>query len=285
MTDSKTARPRPSLPMRLLRIALVATILFYPAWCATLYFQQDAMVFPRNLANQGRTAIAPPQSATELTIETPDGPVHAWLISPRAPSAPTPVVVYFHGNAELIQDCLDTTEFYTSRGLCVLIPEYRGYATSAGTPSEDAIVADALAFIEQLRARPDLDFSRLVLHGRSLGGGVAAQVASRVAPRALVLDCTFTSIASFASRYAVPPFLVRNPFRTDEVLPSLACPILISHGTADTVIPYSHSQALAQLNPKARLNTYPCGHLDFPGDREVYNDALTQFLRDAGVLP
>ncbi len=285
MTGSKTSRPRPSLPMRLLRIALVATILFYPAWCATLYFQQDAMVFPRNLANQGRTALAPARGATELTIETPDGPVHAWFVEPPSHNDHTPVAVYFHGNAELIQDCLDTTEFYTSRGFCVLIPEYRGYGTSAGTPSEDAIVADALAFIEQLRARPGLDFSRLILHGRSLGGGVAAQIALRVPPRALVLDCTFTSIASFAGRYAVPAFLVRNPFHTDEVLPSLTCPILISHGTADTVIPYSHSQALSQLNPKARLNTYPCGHLDFPGDREAYNDALTQFLRDAGVLP
>src|SRR5438045_8236 len=84
-----------------------------------------------------------------------------------------------------------------------------------------------------LAARPDVDRSRIVIHGRSLGTGVASQLAGRHQPAALILESPFTSVASFAWRYGVPPVFLKSPYRTDEVLPKLTCPILILAGRDD----------------------------------------------------
>ncbi|MHC4911148.1 MAG: alpha/beta hydrolase, partial [Planctomycetota bacterium] len=148
----------------------------------------------------------------------------------------------------------------------VLLIEYRGYGNCGGTPSERAIVADSLALIDLAAGRPEIDATRLVYHGRSIGGAIAAQVAARRAPWALILESTFTHAGWFALRYGAPPFLVTSPFRTKSVLPLLTCPILLFHGTADSIIPVAHGRKLAKIQPAATLVEFDgATHNDMPG--------------------
>jgi pimeloyl-ACP methyl ester carboxylesterase len=196
------------------------------------------------------------------------------------------VVVHFHGNAEIIDDQDDVIAFYRERGFSVLLPEYRGYGRSAGTPSQKGIRADAENFYQRLVARPDVDKTRIVFQGRSVGCGVAADLAAHHPPSAMVMISPFLSATSMAWKFYAPPLLVRHPYRTDKVLRELDAPVLIFHGSHDEIIPFSQGQALSKIPKRCDFVPYDCGHNDFPG---VGNDTdfearIDAFLKREGLI-
>lgn len=277
-------RTRPA--RRVLARLLVLALIGYATWCIMLFALQDRMLFPREYAR----AIGAPMDAERLAI-TPDsgGEIEAFLSLPPG-EGPFPLMVVFHGNAECVDDLDRFREAYGSRGWAVLTPEYRGYGRCAGKPSQKAIVADAALLIDLALKRPDIDASRIVYHGRSLGGGVAAQVAKVRPPSAMVMESTFTSVVAMAMRYGVPPFLVKNQFRTDRVLREFAGPVLLLHGREDTIVSVDNSRRLVKCVPRTdgpggtamrTLIEMPGGHNDFPVDEGAYWEAIEGFLRTA----
>ncbi|MEK6702486.1 MAG: alpha/beta hydrolase [Planctomycetota bacterium] len=259
-------------------LALLAAT--YLAWCLIVYSAQDSLLFPGP-----RGAFKPPDNAQRLTHPIDSGDVFAYLSFPSAQSAtPRPLVVLFHGNGESIARLEGLRRGYLSRGYAVLTPEFRGYAGSAGSPSEPALVDDALAFIEDVIKRPDIDASHLLYHGRSLGGAIAAQVSTHRPPTALILQSTFTSIADMSWSFGVPPLVVKNPFHTDHILATLPTPVLLIHGTGDTIIPISHSRKLATIGQGRTLVELPGNHNDFPIDPVPYWAAIDTWLQ-AHALP
>ena len=253
-------------------------------WCAVLFFAQRRMLFPADLAG---TAMPPPKNAVVLRHEiAPGKTVEAWFFPAPAAEHPAPLVVYFHGNAELIDDQQRIVEAYRAMGCSVLLPEYRGYGHSAGTPSQRGIGEDAQRFVEMALARPDVDAARVAYHGRSLGGGVAADQCTRRLPAALILESTFTSMGRMALSYGAPPFLVRDPFRTARTVRTLKAPLLLFHGSADNIIPVGHGRRLHALAPGARYVEYGAGHNDFPGseNEEAFWAEIKRFLRESGVM-
>ncbi|MDC0667768.1 alpha/beta hydrolase [Nannocystis radixulma] len=269
-------------PMVVASFLLLGCVLAYAASCKL----QERIIFPRQYANS-RALPGPPDQVTSLWSPAPDGTrVEAWFIAGKGVSReqPGPVVVFFHGNGELIDDQLALAAFYTARGASVLLPEYRGYGRSQGTPSQAAIVADMTRIYDELAARPEIDGARIVFHGRSLGGGVAAALAATRPPAALILESTFTSLAALARSHGLPESLCRHPFRTDRVLPGLQRPVLILHGADDELIPVAHGRSLHASAPESTYVELPGHHNDFPGDRAAYEAAIVGFLRSAGVL-
>lgn len=223
-----------------------------------------------------------------IRIDTPDGPVEGWFIPASSSSVERcgPVVVYCHGNAEIIDRQGWFVENYTRMGCSVFLPEYRGYGRSPGKPSEAAIAEDCVRFYDALIQRFNVDPKRIAYHGRSLGGGVAAQLAARRRPAALILESTFTSVASFAHGYCVPEFLVQNPFRTDRVIEQLDIPMLVIHGTRDEIIPVEHGRRLGQLVKNGEYVEYDCGHNNLTGDENAngYWLRIRELLARAGVI-
>ena len=285
-----TTRPRHPWPRRIARWLFIP-VTVYAAWCAILWFKQDGMIFPGQLAGTGAGHTAPADAETwELTIKSPRATmapttVEAWFFlgDGCSPEHPGPAVLIFHGNADLIDHWTDIAQEYTSRGVSVLLCEFRGYGRSTGTPSQRALVHDACAFHDMLAARPEVRTDAIIAHGRSLGAGVAAQLALRRPIAALVLDEAFTSVASFAAGYGVPAFVVKHPFRTDVALRTFKGTVLITHGTRDTTIPFSHGRALASLRPDATFIELPADHFNFPGDDAKYWGAIDEFLRRSGI--
>ncbi len=94
----------------------------------------------------------------------------------------------------------------------------------------------------------------------------------------LVLESPFTSVASFAWGYGVPPFIVTNPYRTDRVLPELSCPIIIIRGEQDTIVPPRHGEVLASLNPRATLVTLVGDHNSGLSTQGAYWTAIDDAL-------
>ncbi len=265
---------------------LLLLVVAWGAWWGLAFFLQRGMLFPRAYARPHPEAKRHLEGLVERPIDTPEGRVECWLVPAPGASAErkAPAVLFFHGNAELIDDLVPVAAEYRRLGVTVLLPEYRGYGRSAGSPSEETIVADAERFLADLLARPDVDAERIVYHGRSVGAGVACALAARRKPAALVLESPFRSVSAMARRFAVPPFLVRDPFDNEAVVRSFDRPILLFHGRCDTIVPYAHGVALKALAHDATLVTYECDHNDLPPDPAAHWSHVEAFLRRHGVL-
>lgn len=195
-----------------------------------------------------------------------------------------PVVTFAHGNGELIEHWPDLLAPYLEMGVSVLLPEYRGYGRCAGWPSARTIGEDFRWFVEQACSRPDVDASRLVLHGRSIGGGVVCGLARHVHPKALVLWSTFTSIGDVAKRFGIPRILVPDAFDSETALRDVRAPTFIVHGTQDVLIPVAHAHRLAAAAQDSELHLYAAGHNDCPPPRSEHWVALAAFLRNADIV-
>jgi fermentation-respiration switch protein FrsA (DUF1100 family) len=282
------ARPRASARLKRRATRWVCILIgLYAAWVATLYVVQDRLVYQPRAAGPAKASLPPAEGDVHWIDIENGGRVEAWFVrgAGRSATSPGPLVILLHGNGEIIEQCLPLARMYAGRGLSVLLPEYRGYGRSSGSPEQDAIVSDMLRFRELAAARPEVDPARIILHGRSLGGGVAAAVAAQREPAALVLESTFTSVAGFAAGLGVPAFLCTNPYRTDRAVAALRCPILILHGADDGLIPPSHGRALHRLAPGSRYAELAGGHNDFPRDPDEYERVLLDFLDAHGLRP
>ncbi len=286
----KVVSPARRLFRRGLALVLLGVVASYAIWWAMLYQQQDRILF-----NIGDNRVIPgrieyPQ-ARILTVDVDGGKVEALFISAadKPGMAPAPVVIYFHSTADCVDQLSGVIIPYWGMGYSVLLPEYRGFGRAAGAPSEDAIQRDMTGFYDQLVQQPDVDATRIVFHGRALGGAVAASLASVRPPKAMILESTFQSFTAHAATMALPWFLVRNPFRTDEVVARLGRPLLIAHGTNDDLYNVEQARALRDA-ADASLTTYVefnCGHEDFPGrgKNHLFWGQIKQFLSGNGVSP
>lgn len=208
-----------------------------------------------------------------LWLERDGARVEAWFLPCARPTAP--VVIFAHGNGELIDHWPQQLEAYRELGFHVLLPEYRSYGRSGGRPSEAAIVGDFVAFHDLVVERPEVD--GVILHGRSLGGGVVCGLARQRPARALILESTFTSMVDMLAMWMVPSFLVTDRFDNLGVVAAFKGPVLVMHGKRDSIVPYSHGVRLADSAKHGRLITFDTDHNDLP-DRVPYWGEIAAFL-------
>lgn len=208
---------------------------------------------------------------------TPDGKPH-----PNAAACPS--LIYFYGNAMCLSDAIDQVDHFRRLGVNVLAPEYVGYGMSGGKASESGCQATADAALAHLKGRKDVDPTRIIVAGWSLGGAVAIDLASREKVAGLISFCTFSSMGEMARRNLplVPAsILLRHRFDNETKITKVTCPILIGHGRRDTLIPHSMSDRLAEVAraPVMRFTVEDAGHNDFfakGGDQVL--DAMRTFL-------
>lgn len=223
---------------------------------------------------------APPQlpAGTETVWLGRGEDVEAWFLAPAPSSSPFPVVMFMHGNGELIDDHVDVLEL-TGEGLGVLLVEYPGYGRSGGTPNERSITAAVVAAFDYLGAQPQVDSERIVAYGRSIGGGAACALAAVRPVAGLVLESSFTRLADLMPRF-VPRALMLDRFDNLAVVASATSPVLVLHGERDRIIPYAHGEALARAAATAPV-PMACGHNDCPTPLHE----IARFLREHGILP
>jgi fermentation-respiration switch protein FrsA (DUF1100 family) len=265
---------------------VIAASFIYGFYCAAAFFMQRPVLFPVS-------HIPVPEqpefknSAVEIQwIETEDFKVESWYLPPQASASrpPNPLIIFAHGNAELIDYAVPEMIPFTRLGFGVLLVEYPSYGRSTGTPSQTSITRAMIAAYDQVIQRPDIDKTRIVLFGRSLGGGALCQLAANRDSAALILVSTFTSVSSFTTPYMIPGFAVRDPFDNLAVVRSYDRPILFFHGKYDEIVPYSHGIKLSQAAQKGTLITYDCGHNDLPPDRGQYMKDILDFLKENGLI-
>ncbi|MBI1851869.1 MAG: alpha/beta hydrolase [Planctomycetes bacterium] len=219
----------------------------------------------------------------DVTMRAEDGvALHAWLLG-RADTGP--VVAFFHGNAGTIADRLERVRAWVSRGLCVLLVEYRGFGRSGGKATEEGVYRDAMAAYRFLADDRRVPASRIGLFGESLGGAVAIELGTRVEVCGIAVESAFTSIRDMARSVLpwYPRIFVPNAFDSLGRVASLRAPLLVVHGTRDSTVPFEQGRRLfaAAREPKRfeAVNGAEHNDVDIVGAR-AYADLLASFFRD-----
>jgi fermentation-respiration switch protein FrsA (DUF1100 family) len=258
----------------------------YLIWGILLFSLQRRIIFPRHHCQPDPDAGKNVPGLEKIWIESPEGPVESWFLPGDgvSPETPGPAVLFAHGNAELIDYWPEDLSWYRSNGVSVFLPEYRGYGRSKGSPSQKAITEDFIKFYDLLIKRPEVDKTRIIFHGRSLGGGAVCALADKHPPAALILMSSFTSIVDMSRGFLIPGFLVRDPFDNVEVVKKLRIPVLIIHGRHDDIIPYKHAEKLHAAAKSSQLITYEADHNSCPPDWAVFWKDVDSFLKSAKIL-
>lgn len=189
----------------------------------------------------------------------------------------TYTILFSHGNAEDIGTIEPFVVRLRDQGLNVLTYDYRGYGTSDGEPSESNSYSDIEAAYDYLVNDKGIAPEKIILHGRSLGGAVSADLAKRRKVGGLILESTFTSAFRVVTGYRILPF---DRFESLNKIGDVHCPLLVIHGTDDRLIPIHHGKELfeAANEPKKALWVEGAGHNDlFYTDREGYLNTIVSF--------
>lgn len=264
-------------------LKLLSAIFFtYTFYAALVFFAQRQMMYPGK-SIPAPTEPSPMPGRIPLWLETRFGKVETWFI-PGKGKGKKPLVIFFHGNGEIIDFLPGQIEGFNAMGMGVLAVEYPGYGRSQGSPSEDSITETALAAYDMVINRNDVDPSRVIAFGRSLGGGAACALGRHRPLAALILQSPFTSTRPFARHYLLPSFLVRDVFDNAEAIARFSGPVLILHGKHDDIIPFEHGKELARIARRARFVELPCAHNDCPPDWGGFLQTVEKFLRDEKIL-
>jgi hypothetical protein len=158
-------------------------------------------------------------------------------------------ILFSHGNAEDLGDMRPFYDELRAAGFSVLAYDYQGYGTSEGKPTEQHTYEDADAAYDYLTRELKVPSSRVVSMGRSLGAAVAIDLASRKKVRGLVAQSAFTTAFRVLTQV---PLLPWDKFENISKITKIHCPVLIMHGRADEVIPFSHGERSCSRRRRSR---------------------------------
>ena len=231
----------------LVRVALVLIALKLLVW----WLEPRMAFFPRRGVQETPAVAGVP--FRDLKIATADGEtLHAWWLERDAPRAH---IVFFHGNGGNLSLWLDILLEMWSRGFSVFAVDYRGYGASSGTTSEQGLYQDAAAsvgvFNEQLRQQG----VPVIYWGRSIGAPVAAHAATVSPPDALVLETAMPDVRSVLRTNPVLwalSFLSSYQFPTARLLESYQGPLLVVHGDADSIVPFTAGRRVYDSAPTTK---------------------------------
>lgn len=266
--------------MRSLSSLLLIAVLGYLALISYLYLAQASFVYlPSRVLTGDPGDIG--LNFENVRLETRDGvELHGWFV-PAADARYT--LLFLHGNAGNISHRLQSLRMFHELGLSVFIFDYRGYGRSGGETTERGTYLDAAAAWRYLIERRGLRPQQLLVFGRSVGGGVAAWLASVHQPAALILESTFTSVPDLgAEMYPWLPvrLLARINYPSLSRMAEISSPTLVIHSRDDSTVPFRHGQRLydALRGPKSLLAINGSHNEGFVSSRASYMAGIRQFI-------
>lgn len=273
-----------SITRVVLHLAVMAAVVYAALVLLAYVFQSRLLYFPE----VGREVISTPRTAgldfEEVWLDfASNARVHGWFVSRKEPLG---TVLIFHGNAGSIALRIDWLRMFHELGYSSFIIDYRGYGRSTGSPTEHGTYDDAFAAWRYLTTVKGIAAKDIAVLGESLGGAIAATVAARESPRALIVQSAFTSIPAVARDvYPILPlrWISRFDYNTLERIREVNAPVLIAHSPQDEIIGYHHGRALFDAaSSRKHFMELAGGHNDaYIFTRREWINALAVFLDTA----
>lgn len=256
----------------LIRIAIAFALLYLVVSLFAFFFSDSLIFQPRSSSYRNTPDV--------IRIRSTDGNQISAVYLPNPQAVFTLLVS--HGNAEDLGDISEWLQNLRRSGFSVFAFDYQGYGTSEGKPSETAAYQDESAAYDYLAINIGIPPDRIIILGRSVGTGPAVYLAARRPAAGLVLQSPFLSAYRVLTRF---PLLPLDKFPNYRRISHVHCPVLIVHGSADTVIGLWQGRRLFELanKPKDLVILESANHNDVGViGREVYLRALISF---ASSLP
>ncbi|MBN2685389.1 MAG: alpha/beta hydrolase [Pontiellaceae bacterium] len=183
----------------------------------------------------------------EVKIPTADGGsiTAVFLEHPDADHT----ILFSHGNAEDLGNVVPFMQQFYEMGFSVLMYDYRGYGTSKGKVSTAHVKQDAEAAYNWLVSEKEIDPQSIIIQGRSLGGGVAVWLAAHNECGGLITEESFASAIRVKTHWKILPWDKFNSLRS---IRRVDCPVLVIHGTDDTLIPLWHAEKVYNAAPEPK---------------------------------
>ena len=230
----------------------------------------------------------------EVEFKSADGTdLYGWLLRPAGEGEALGTVVHFHGNAQNMTSHVQFVDWLPERGYNVFVFDYRGYGRSGGRTKRPGVIADSQAALDYIRGRKDIDSSRLLVLGQSLGGACALAAlgeGSTEGVQAIAIDSSFLSYRQVANSVLGGTVLTKplvhlliSPGHdpADTIAKLEGIPLLFIHGDRDRIVPISNGEALFEAAPE------PKKFLLVPGARHMHalegdrKDELVKFFAES----
>jgi len=244
-----------------------------------LYIMQEKFIFlPTKLPQDFSYEFSHPFE--EIFLTTKDGAkLNALHFKAKNPKG---VILYFHGNAGDLSRWGNIAAFFVPLEYDVLVMDYRTYGKSTGKLSEAALLKDAQLFYEY--ANNQYSEENMIVYGRSIGTSMATYVASINSPEKLILETPFYSLEDLVEkRFPIIPLkkLLKYKLRTNEYIKDVKSPILIIHGTDDSIVPYDSGKKLFEIisNNNGQFVTIPGGNHNDLIEFKEYTEAIQEVLK------
>lgn len=249
---------------------LIGSVIFiYVCLCLWAYFFAEGKIFlPQTASYQDNQDI--------IKLTTVDG-VQISAVYLQNNSAKYSLL-FSHGNAEDLGDIQFLLPQLRDIGFSIFAYDYRGYGTSQGKPSEINTYRDIDAAYNYLTQKLRIPPERIIAYGRSVGSGPSVDLAARKKLAGLILESPFITAFRVVTRIPIVPF---DKFRNIDKIKNVSCPVLVMHGLADEVIPFSHGQKIfaAANEPKQFFAIEKANHNDvIEVAGHQYKQKIKQFI-------
>ena len=248
---------------------------------AAVAANQRRLVFNPTLEREVKSPRSSGHRTRPVVLRANDGTrLSGWLMTPTIPG-PRPAVLYFGGRSEEVSWVVrDAGKLFPN--MTVLAMNYRGYGESQGVPAEIHMIEDGCLLYDWLATRGQVDPHRIAVVGRSLGSGVAVQVAKERPAHSVVLITPYDSILAIAKRrFRVMPieYMLQHRFESIKYAPSLKAPTYVLRAASDDVVPHTHTDLLvAKLGQLVADDIVPdSDHMNIPY-LESTQDMIAGFL-------
>jgi hypothetical protein len=271
--------------LSLTRIALAGAALLFAGCTYLTHEKQGELIFRPTKDvwggfNAGNYAI----DEHWIAVGSPGQRLHAWWLP--VDDAKAPVVLYLHGARWNLTGSVTRIDRWKRLGFSVLAMDYRGFGKSSDVaPTEALAYEDADAAWDYL-AKLAPGRQRFIV-GHSLGGAIATELARRHPDAAgLVLEATFTSVRDMIahSKWSFLPvgLILNQEFNTLEKIVDVKVPVLVTHGTRDSIVPFEMGERLyeAVKSPKRFVKVEGAGHHNLSGVAfDQYRAALQELFK------
>jgi pimeloyl-ACP methyl ester carboxylesterase len=240
---------------------LSGIVCLFILYLTTLFLMQDKLLFkPDNNYISPQKANLNDVSENMLTMSD-DTKIMIWT---KDGDKNLPAILFFHGNRGQIAEFAPQIMRFNKDGYGVFLAEYRGYGNSKGEINQDKMFSDGAEIYDWIKKR---GYSKIIVIGYSFGCAASIGLAEKRKVDGLVLISPFASLSRLvAEKYLFSNWILKDDYPSEKTIQKLTAPIIIIHGTADTLVPVHHAKILYEQ----RSNNTTLHLLDGKEHRETF---------------